>query len=208
MIYSLLIYLASASGSTISIDIAPIANFHQVPGTQFIYRGARPATYDAMRYLSEAVGVREVIDLQGGDLDSAVGAVIPLIEPGETDAEIAIEVQLFKQSFGITVYSQPLSSLSKVSRAEAQSIQKILQLMNDAENQQVPIYVHCAHGVDRTGLVVALYELKYLHRDVLSVWNEMHENGHDLWHTIFTFHMDIELFKEAMLMVLGDDFAT
>ena len=207
MVYSILIYLASAGASTVSMGSAMPANFHAVPGTHFIYRGGRPETYDAMHYLSSAIGIRQVIDLQGGDLDSPLGDVVPAFESGETPTEIATEVQILKQDFNITVYSEPLNSLSKVSPAETKRIQEILKLMNDAEAQGLPLYVHCAHGVDRTGLVVALYEVKYLQRGVFSAWYEMRENGHDWLHTLFTFHLDIEFFKEAIRTVLGDAFA-
>lgn len=53
-----------------------------------------------------------------------------------------------------------------------------LTLLEDEKN--LPILVHCEYGVDRTGMMVAVYEMEFLNRGNLRALADMPPFGHDL----------------------------
>lgn len=55
---------------------------------------------------------------------------------------------------GVTLLHRPLSAL-RVPEAAALSA-----LLDDLERAEKPVLIHCTHGEDRTGLVVALYRMR------------------------------------------------
>ena len=130
---------------------------------------------DGLKALADA-GVKTVIDLQGGDGSiPLLGKLIQIFEPGESAKQIKQE-QLEVESLGMTFRGTPLDSLFDINRKEGDAIEATLAYMNEASNG--PIYVHCAHGNDRTGLVIALYRVRYDHFNVQQAHNEMVEMGH------------------------------
>ena len=184
------------SGSTLAVVPAyklPI-NFHVVTKSA-IYRGARPQSQESINYLRD-IGVKTVIDLQGGDLDNFIlGLIVPFFENGEKPEEIAQERQTITSN-RMAFFNFPLNSLGNVSNDEATRIDRVLKMMDDPKFQ--PVYVHCAHGADRTGLVIALYRVKYQHWTRARAYAEMIDNGHNLLHMLGTFGMDGYLFKESL----------
>jgi protein tyrosine/serine phosphatase len=166
--------------------------------TEGIYRGARPDIQEKMDYLVKSLHVKTIIDLQGGDPDTPlIGKLVPYFEKGEKPEDIAAERTMAAVA-GVTgdnFLSKPLNSLEKVTTGENQTILEILSIMNDQNRQ--PVYVHCAHGADRTGVVVALYRVIYQHWDIWKAYDEMYENGHNWFHILFTNAMDRDFFKEA-----------
>jgi len=169
----------------------PIDNFHSVvPG---LYRGARPSA-EGMNYLKQ-IGIRNVIDLQGGDIDDPIlGAIFAKMEPGETPEWISYERATMK-SLGIGFIDLPLSSWQDVTKKEKVSIKKALVMMNDEKNW--PLFVHCEHGKDRTGLVVALYRVLYQHWTPEAAHDEMEALGHNGASMVLTHDMD-EFFWQAV----------
>lgn len=149
----------------------PITNFHEVTGG--IYRGARP-TDAGLEYLTH-LHVRTVIDLQGGDVIKFDPTLNDWFEQGETPASIA-EEDAETTSLGMTFYNYPLSSFEDVSAKEDSEIDEVLSIMHDTSAQ--PVFVHCEHGRDRTGLVVALYEVEYLGYSVKHAHKEWEAMGH------------------------------
>ena len=130
-------------------------NFHQVEAG--IYRGARPEDpqmdFIASKQPVKNSGTLIVVDLQGGD-----PALFDIFEPGESAEWIAHEQQLALNE-GLSFSSYPLNSAGEVTAEEVYKIDHILQMMAEAlrSPDQHQIYLHCEHGVDRTGLVVALF---------------------------------------------------
>jgi len=57
---------------------------------------------------------------------------------------------------------------------------RVLALMADPANQ--PVYVHCRHGQDRTGIVVAAYRMKQQGWSLADAEAEMQAYGfNDVW---------------------------
>ena len=118
-----------------------------------------------------------MIDLQGGDLENSTYSVyVVKKEPGELPVNIEAEREK-ANSLGMSFFSVPLNSMKNLSNEKDKTrIFKILSMMNDPALQ--PVYIHCEHGVDRTGLIAALYRVQVEHCDPKRAHQEMIEDGH------------------------------
>ena len=125
--------------------------------TTGIWRGPRPSGQDLQDLKS--AGVKTIINLQGGDLDGTFrDDFVRLIEPGEAPAQIQAE-KILTLNLGMNFFNFPLSSMDDVKTKEKKLVLQALKTLADPTHQ--PVYVHCEHGVDRTGLVIALYRVYY-----------------------------------------------
>ena len=109
-------------------------------------RGGSPAGEAKMIFLQE-IGVRTVVNLQGGDLGL-------LMFPSENRSGIKKEKRLASQ-LGMNFIHQPVPAAGIMSSQYKSKIRKLIAKMRRPENQ--PIYVHCLIGNDRTSLIVALF---------------------------------------------------
>jgi tyrosine-protein phosphatase SIW14 len=136
-----------------------ITRFAQV--SPRIYRGSRPdeATLKALAQMN----VLTILDL-------------------EDDDEVVAAETVLAASYGIKVISTPMSGFWYPRKSQ---VNHSLQILTDASNG--PIFVHCQHGEDRTGLIVGLYRVFYEHWSPSDAWNEMEANG---------FHRILFLLKE------------
>ncbi len=169
--------------------LAGIPNFHEV--TPCLYRGGRP-TEQGLKNLRDQKGVKTIIDLQGGDLYSVWRFYDWVAEPGERPHEIA-EERNYALALGMNFESIPLDSVDPISTDEVVSINRILAIMNDSAKQ--PVYIHCQHGKDRTGLLVALYEVLFMGIKPEVANQEWQDLGHDQKSRHFTFRLD-DYFRE------------
>jgi tyrosine-protein phosphatase SIW14 len=116
--------------ATVDLSHIRIDNFGQVD-TGY-YRGAQPTGTD-YRDLA-ALGVKTVVDLQkDGD-------------PGE---------QLQVERAGMTFYRIPMTTHEAPTTSQ---IDRFLRIVTDSANQ--PVYVHCAGGRHRTGVMSAVYRME------------------------------------------------
>jgi len=121
------------AGRAAQVVDAPIAEFRsRRPG---LYRGARPGD-EGLAYLKK-LGVRTVVDLEIGDWIEARPAESAR-KTGRRGARAAF-VRRPMSAFSRFVSDDAMNETSPSSRSEAR-----------------PIYVHCKHGQDRTGLVIGL----------------------------------------------------
>jgi tyrosine-protein phosphatase SIW14 len=109
----------------------PIRNFHTVHAG--IMRGGQP-THDGYRWLANH-GVKTVVSLRWGQ------------------KIIAAEREAVK-SLGMEFLSIPLNYWNL---PDKEIIEDFLALLDTAEKR--PIYVHCFHGSDRTGLLMAIHRM-------------------------------------------------
>jgi protein tyrosine/serine phosphatase len=183
-----LVCLVLALSLALPSDAAPadttISHFSKV--NDFLYRGGRPKLAD-LRYL-QSLNVRTVINLQGGDLKNPrYRAFMKWWEPGELADAITAEKNL-SESLGLLFFSKPLDAIDPVSDEDDVRIDEILAIIGNAAAQ--PVFVHCEHGVDRTGLIIALYKVKYMGMSPDDAYNEWRTSGHKGIGTVFTGHLD------------------
>jgi uncharacterized protein (TIGR01244 family) len=110
-----------------------LPNFHQV--NEHLYRGAQPLS-GGMRRLA-AKGIKTIINLRGEDEGTRAE---------ERDARGA----------GLRYFNVPMQGLS---RPKDEQVEKVLAIINDAHNW--PVFVHCNHGKDRTGTIIACYRISH-----------------------------------------------
>ena len=115
--------------ATADISRIRIDNFGQVGATYF--RGAQPEGPDYADLA--ALGINTVIDLQADG------------ESGE---------QRLVEGAGMRFHRIPMTTHTAPT---ADQIATFLQLVNDRQNQ--PVYVHCAGGRHRTGVMTAIYRM-------------------------------------------------
>ncbi|HMG76923.1 MAG TPA: dual specificity protein phosphatase family protein [Pyrinomonadaceae bacterium] len=110
---------------------AELPNFHQVNSQ--IYRGAQPRA-GGLQTLKK-IGIKTILNLRGKDEN--------------TRAEEAEA-----RTLGLRYYN---ISLPEFSAPKDKEVQQVLDIINTMENQ--PVFVHCRHGEDRTGTIIACYRI-------------------------------------------------
>ncbi len=120
-----------------------IPNFQKT--TDVIYRGGRP-TLKGLQYLKTA-GFKTIINLENNN--QAVSQ------------EFAAAKKL-----GLQMYSAPMSWTTKPDDKQVNAI-----LANLQNPEMYPIFIHCHHGMDRTGLIIGLHRVfaqKWTAKDAYS----------------------------------------
>lgn len=130
---ALLLLMASMSTASSVPEKEVLPNFHQV--NKNLYRGAQPGN-GGIRKLKE-LGVKTIINLRGAD------------EGTQAEEEEARAAHL-------NYFNVPMDGLG---RPSDEKVEKILSLINDAKNW--PVFVHCNHGKDRTGTIIACYRISH-----------------------------------------------
>ena len=112
---------------------AELPNFHQVNSQ--LYRGAQPKAGGLLKL--KTMGIKTIVNLRGED------------DHTRAEGEEA-------QRLGLRYHSISLPGFSKPKDEE---VQQVLDLINTAENQ--PVFIHCRHGEDRTGTIIACYRITH-----------------------------------------------
>jgi protein tyrosine/serine phosphatase len=124
--------VAAGAGSQESQEKV-LPNFHKV--NEHLYRGAQPLS-GGMRLLA-AQGIRTIVNLRGEDEGTRAE---------EQDARAA----------GLRYFNVPMQGLS---RPTDEQVERVLSIINDSQNW--PVFVHCNHGKDRTGTIIACYRISH-----------------------------------------------
>ncbi len=147
-----IVALLTSVGCATGIDSYPA--WHGVPNLdrvdENVYRGAQP-TEIGMQALSE-MGVKTIINLR------------------QTNDVVPWEVQL-ANSHNIFYTNVPMSGLN---RPTDEQIQRVLSIIETAEK---PVFIHCKHGKDRTGTIVACYRIKTRNWSSAQAQQEADEHG-------------------------------
>lgn len=131
------------------ISQTKIKNFQAV--TDWLYRGGQPSREQLCQLAN--MGVKTVVCLRSGRLS--------------TKQEQAAVEQL-----GMRFVHLPLNYLVLPDQSQ---IHAFLELLD--ERQSRPLFVHCFHGVDRTGFLIAVYRIARLAWPVQEAYNEMKRCG-------------------------------
>jgi len=135
------------SGHSAQLDRIHIANFGRV--TDAYYRGAQPVGRDYADLA--ALGVKTIIDLQ---------------EYGDKDEPAAArQAGLNYVRIGMNTRINPTPD----------QLQQFLSIVNDPARQ--PVYVHCAGGHHRTGVMTAVFRMNQDHWTGTQAFAEMKKYG-------------------------------
>lgn len=134
---------------TTAESIRAVKNFHVVSAG--VYRGAQP-TGEGIEWLAR-LGVKTVVSLR-------CGRRAALVEKAAVEAA------------GMTYVNIPLSYWKIPNE---QTIDQFLELVDDSANR--PVFVHCFHGADRTGLLIATYRIARLGWSFQEAYDEMKRCG-------------------------------
>jgi protein tyrosine phosphatase (PTP) superfamily phosphohydrolase (DUF442 family) len=154
-------YTSTVAGGTVTLPATArfSERIYNLPGLENtgrvapgVFRGAQPGK-DGYATL-KAMGIRTVIDLRTTESEKQQVEAVGM-------KAIAVPIEMSRNGLR-----------EKVDRA--------LALMTDPANQ--PVYVHCRHGQDRTGIVVAAYRMKQQGWSLAEAEAEMQAYGfNDVW---------------------------
>lgn len=131
-----------------------VPNLHKI--TDSIYRGGR-ANAEGLEYLA-SLGTKTIVNFEFDE------------------AAIKFERAELKK-YGIKFISRPMQYKTPPTDAE---VDEILALMNDPKNY--PIYIHCRHGKDRTGIISAIYNVEVLGWTPDRAYKDMLDKGFARFH--------------------------
>jgi tyrosine-protein phosphatase SIW14 len=125
-----------------------LPNFHQVHN--YLYRGGEP-TAEGLKKLKD-MGIKTIIDLRG------------------SEAQVAAEADLAK-AMGMRSINLPMSSKAPTKH----QVDTFLKEVSKAEKagDKAPVFVHCAHGSDRTGCLIGLWRVTHDNYDYDQAYKEM-----------------------------------
>ena len=142
-----------------AIPDAPIPNFRKV--REGLYRGGHPDGA-GLDYL-KGLGVKTIVDLEVGDFIEAF------------PWDISHEVDAAKHR-GITIIRKPMSAFEAAESDRFDTMMDEIQaILKDPANG--PVYVHCKHGQDRTGLIIGLERVFNEQWKPADAYKEMETDG-------------------------------
>jgi len=155
----------NASANNFDIKIKPLPspiieyidtyNFHKVDN--FYYRGGQPDRDDFENFA--LLGIKTIINLRN------------------TDEEDIADQKKMANKFDINYISIPMKASQPPT---VEQIKYFFEVINNPEN--LPVYVHCWQGKDRTGIMTALYRVKNYGWNFDQAYSEMKKKG---YHSFF-----------------------
>lgn len=135
-----------------------ICNFHQVDADR--YRGEQRSS--AYAKLVE-LGIHTIIDLE---------------EPEDAEREKSVPAELnatLKPEQGIDFISFPIDQ--KETAVAGVPDERVKELFRRVQATRKPIFIHCYHGKDRTGAIVAIYRMRRREKS----YDEAYEEAKHYW---------------------------
>jgi protein tyrosine/serine phosphatase len=80
------------------------------------------------------------------------------------------------EQLGIVMINIPMS---EISRPGPSDLVRAVKILEDPDSH--PVYVHCLRGRDRTGFVIAAYEIIHQGWTLEKAYQEAVDNGHNTW---------------------------
>lgn len=145
-----------------------------------VIRGAQPDSEGLM--LLQKAGVKLIVNLRyAAKSASESPATVSLFLRNRGDDDDIAEERETCQALGLKFINISLSGYTTPAVAD---LEKFVSLFADQEN--VPIYVHCLYGKERTGLMLAAYRVKIEGWSVDAAYKEMLDNGFDPLRTVLS----------------------
>lgn len=149
-----------------------VPNFIEVKDT-LLYRGGQPSV-EGLRKLMKG-GIATVVNLRAGNRDEKT--ITKFFDGRLRSIHVPIIPFFPRES----------------------SVIEFLKIFT--EKKFGPVYVHCFHGADRTGLMCAMYRLVFDDWDKTSAIMEMKKNGFHFWHRkiiAYIENSDVEALKKKV----------
>ncbi|AXV88470.1 tyrosine phosphatase (plasmid) [Ralstonia solanacearum] len=143
-------------------------NFHEVEGTSGkLFRGGQPLDESEWNLLANN-GIKTIIKLNRYS--------------GPTDTDETEKMNAAKHGMMIIpIYMPPEDNSLGFWRAPDDSqTDKALTAISESTSHGAT-YVHCSHGKDRTGLVIALYQMRVLRKCKATAMKDLWDYGHSPW---------------------------
>ena len=118
-----------------------------------IYRGPRPADLNEL----ESLKIHTILNLE--DNSEAI----------QKESEAA-------KRRGMVMINIPMSGILRPKPAD---LLRAVKIIEDPDSH--PVYVHCLHGRDRTGFVIAADKIMHHGWSVENAYQEAVDNGHNTW---------------------------
>jgi protein tyrosine/serine phosphatase len=159
------------------VEKSGLPNLHRV--SEHLWRGAQPRA-EGFKEL-EKLGIKTVVNLRH-DTD-------------HDDRPLMEEAGVWGKIDYVRIRFNPF-------RPRKKQVVEFLKIVADPARR--PVFVHCKHGADRTGMMVALYRLVFENWTKEEALREMTEGGfgfHSIWQNMIKFIklVDVEELKEAVL---------
>ncbi len=154
-----------------------LVNFQVV--SPVVMRGSQPDE-ESLCLLKKA-GVKMVVNLRHHSKNSSASQTGYSFFRRHTDDEEIDEEEEACQKIGLRFLN---ISLDGVNAPSFQDIDRFVELFSDQEN--LPLYVHCLHGRERTGFMLAAYRVKIQLWTVEKAYQEMLQQGFDPLRTVLS----------------------
>jgi tyrosine-protein phosphatase SIW14 len=133
----------------------PFLHAHQIPNFkqvhEFLFRGGRPSVSD-LRDLKK-MGIKTILNL-------------------ENDRYVVSEEKKVAAAYKLNYISIPTASFFAPSDSKVDTVLSVLQ-----DPRNYPIFIHCTHGRDRTGMMMGLYRVEVEGWQADAAYNEMLDFG-------------------------------
>ncbi len=146
-----------------------VSNFHTVSAfnkkeNRYLYRGARPdyTKDDVLKEFKEK-NIKLVIDFRNKKTSSK--------------EDMDAEKETFEKN-GITYINFPMESGDVPDETKYAEFQKII----NEHKQKGSIFIHCKSGIDRTGVMSAMYQMKNNIKDKKQAYETMKDCGYNIYH--------------------------
>lgn len=148
----LLAFAFAFNTSAQTVDVSKVEDLpNLVKVHDHLYRGGRP-TDVGMKQL-KAMGVRTIVNI-------------------ENDEDAVAADKKFAAAHGLRFISVPFATFKKPKDENVDYVLKSLQ-----DRSLGPIYLHCKHGRDRTGMIMGLYRVEADGWDPKTAYQEMKDLG-------------------------------
>lgn len=141
-------YSITLNGHTYHDQAGNLPNFHQVH--PFLYRGGEP-TAEGLKQLSN-MGVKTIIDLRG-------------------HKEKVLQEKALAKSLGMKCINLPMTDKAPTDKQVKTFISTVEKAQ--ADQSKGPVFLHCAHGSDRTGCLVGIWRVSHDNYTYDEAYKEM-----------------------------------